>query len=106
MWASTGTKNPEYSRVKYVEPLIGPDTINTMPQETLEAYREEGQPAARLTEGLDEAHRVLDDLKALGLSLDEGAQRLEDEGITKFTGPFDSLMETLAKAREEALAKV
>jgi transaldolase len=106
LWASTGTKNPEYSRVKYVEPLIGPDTVNTMPQETLDAYREEGRPAARLTEGVDKAHRVLDDLKALGISLDEGTQRLEDEGITKFTGPFDSLMETLAKARDEAVAKV
>lgn len=106
LWASTGTKNPDYSRVKYVEPLIGQDTINTMPQDTLEAYREEGQPAARLTEGVDKAYRVLDDLKALGLSLDEGTQRLEDEGITKFTGPFDSLMDTLAKARDEAMAKV
>lgn len=106
LWASTGSKNPDYSRVKYIEPLVGPDTINTMPPDTLIAYREEGQPADRLEQGVEDAHGVLADLKALGLSLDEATQTLEDEGVEKFSEPFDSLLQTIAKARDEALAQV
>jgi len=106
LWASTGTKNPAYSDVKYVEPLIGPDTINTMPQETLDAYRDHGRPAARLEENVERAHEVLAQLGSLGISLDEATQRLEDEGVDKFVKPFDSLLETIGRAREEAVARV
>lgn len=97
LWASTGTKNPAYSDVKYVEPLIGPDTINTMPLETLEAYRDHGNPAPRLTEGLDRAASYLQRLPELGIDLNRVTQQLEDEGVEKFVKPYDSLMETLAQ---------
>jgi transaldolase len=105
LWASTSTKNPAFSDLKYVEPLIGPDTINTMPQETLDAYRDHGEPALRLGDGVPEAHTSLGHLAELGLNLDSLTQQLEDEGIEKFNKPFDLLMETLANAREAALAR-
>jgi transaldolase len=101
LWASTSTKNPAYPDVKYVEPLIGPDTVNTLPPETLEAYRDHGDPAPRLTEGVDRAAAVLARLPDLGLDLDQATQQLEDEGVEKFNKPFDSLMATLEGKRRE-----
>uniref|UniRef100_A0A7C3UXG7 Transaldolase n=1 Tax=Desulfobacca acetoxidans TaxID=60893 RepID=A0A7C3UXG7_9BACT len=103
LWASTSTKNPEYSDVKYVEPLIGPDTINTLPPETLEAYREHGDPAARLEEGADRAAAVLQRLAELHLDLNQITQQLEDEGIEKFIKPYDSLLKTLEAKRQALL---
>ena len=104
LWASTSTKNPAYPDVKYVEPLIGPDTVNTLPPETLEAYRDHGDPAPRLTEGADRAAGVLSRLAELGLDLDQATQQLENEGVEKFNQPFDSLMATLEDKRREVLA--
>jgi transaldolase len=101
LWASTSTKNPEYSDVKYVEPLIGPDTVNTVPMETLEAYRDHGDPAPRLEEGLDHAASILQRLPELGIDINQVTQQLEDEGIEKFNKPYDSLMDTLASKRRE-----
>jgi transaldolase len=97
LWASTGTKNPDYSDVKYVEALIGPETVNTAPLETVNAYRDHGEPEARLERDVEEAHRVLDRLAKLGIDIDKMTQRLEDEGVRKFNQPFDMLMETLAQ---------
>lgn len=105
LWASTGTKNPAYSDVKYVEPLIGPDTINTMPIETLDAYRDHGNPAPRLDEGLREAHRILRSLDGLGIDIDSVTQQLEDEGVEKFIKPYDQLMNTLKEKRSAMLAE-
>jgi transaldolase len=99
LWASTSTKNPEYSDIKYVEALIGPDTVNTMPMETLDAYRDHGDPAARLEQDLDNAYRNLDRLAELGLDMENIAGRLEDEGIEKFNTGYDSLMESIEKKR-------
>ena len=93
LWASTGTKNPEYSDVKYVEPLIGEDTVNTAPLETIAAYRDHGHPASRLEQGAYEARRVLERLAGLGIDLAAVTQQLEDEGVEKFSRPFDSLMQ-------------
>jgi len=104
LWASTGTKNPAYSDVKYVEPLIGPETVNTMPLETLQAYRDHGNPVTRLAEGLDNAHRVLQSLAELGISLDEATRQLEDEGVDKFIKPYDQLLSKLADKRAALLA--
>ncbi len=104
LWASTSTKNPAYPDIKYVEPLIGPDTVNTLPPETLEAYRDHGDPAPRLTEEVDRAAGVLSRLAELGLDLDQATQQLEDEGVEKFSQPFDSLMATLEAKRREVLA--
>jgi transaldolase len=96
LWASTSTKSPDESDVKYVEALIGPDTVNTAPLETLGAYRDHGDPKARLEQEVDEALRVLKRLPELGISLDKVTQQLEDEGVEKFNKPFDKLMQTLA----------
>jgi transaldolase len=95
LWASTGAKNPGYSDVKYVEALIGPDTVNTAPLATLNAYRDHGEPQARLERDIAEAARILERLPELGISIDTITQQLEDEGVEKFNKPFDKLMETL-----------
>jgi transaldolase len=97
LWASTGTKNPDYSDVKYVEALIGPDTVNTAPLETLNAYRDHGEPKARLEHHVKEAHWLLARLAELGIDIDKVTRQLEDEGVEKFNKPFDKLMETLAQ---------
>ena len=99
LWASTGTKNPAYSDVKYVEDLVGPDTVNTMPPETLRAYRDHGEPRVRLQEGAVEARRVLEQLAPAGIDLDQVTQRLEDEGVEKFIKPFDHLLETIEQVK-------
>jgi transaldolase len=103
LWASTGTKNPEYSDVKYVETLIGRQTINTIPLETINAYREHGKPASRLEEGIQEAYRVLETLPQAGLDLDALTQELEDEGVTKFSQAFEQLMAGLQEKRAVSL---
>ncbi len=105
LWASTSTKNPSYADVKYVEALIGPDTINTLPMETLNAYRDHGDPAARLEIDIDKARQVLKTLAELGINLQEKTQQLEDEGIEKFVKPFNKLETTLEEKRKEALAE-
>ncbi len=99
LWASTGSKNPDYSDVKYVEALIGPDTINTMPLETLAAYRDHGKPALRLESDPDEAMRVLKRLPETGIDLDKVTMQLENEGIEKFLKPYEKLMQTLERKK-------
>lgn len=99
LWASTGTKNRAYSDVKYIEPLIGPGTVNTVPLETLDAYRQHGNPEARLEQGIEDARKVVEDLLKLGIDIDLITQQLEDEGVEKFIKPFDQLMQTLEKER-------
>ncbi|MDP2660726.1 MAG: transaldolase [Dehalococcoidia bacterium] len=99
LWASTSTKNPKYSDVKYIEALIGPDTVNTAPIETLDAYRDHGEPKPRLEQGAGEARWVLERLPELGITIDKVTQQLEDQGVEKFNQPFDKLMETLKKPR-------
>jgi transaldolase len=106
LWASTSTKNPAYPDVKYVEPLIGPETINTMPFETLNAYRDHGHPAARLEEKVAEAYAVLDKLSEVGIDLEQVTQQLEDEGVQKFIQPFDRLLDTLEKERMAVLSEL
>ncbi|MDQ5767799.1 transaldolase [Thiothrix subterranea] len=97
LWASTSSKNPAFSDIKYVEALIGADTVNTLPMETLNAYRDHGKPQARLKQGIAEAHQVLAQLPALGIDLDQLTQQLEDEGVEKFNKPFDKLLTILAQ---------
>jgi transaldolase len=100
LWASTGAKNPAYSDLKYVEDLIGPETINTMPLKTLEAYRDHGRPALRLEEDLPEAYQTLTNLAELQLNLDDLTQQLETEGLQKFIESYDELLAALAKKFE------
>ncbi len=103
LWASTSTKDPSYSDVKYIETLIGPATINTIPMETLNAFREHGKPASRLEQGMAEASRTLDALQRAGVDLDAATQQLEDEGVTKFSQAFDQLMAALQQKRAASL---
>lgn len=105
LWASTSTKNPGYSDVKYVEALIGPETVNTLPQETLDAYRDHGRPEPRLEKSPQEARDILQHLAELDIDIDAVTQQLVDEGVEKFNKPYDSLMDTLRKARADALAE-
>jgi transaldolase len=97
LWASTSAKNPAFSDVKYVEALIGADTVNTLPMETLNAYRDHGEPQARLEQGVAEARQVLEQLPQFGIDLDQLTQQLEDEGVKKFNQPFDALLAALIK---------
>jgi len=97
LWASTGTKNPAFSDVKYIEALIGPNTVNTVPVETLDAYRDHGAPQSRLELETEQAQRLLESLPGLGIDLDRLTQQLEDEGIEKFNKPFDQLIAALKK---------
>jgi transaldolase len=95
LWASTSTKNPDYSDVKYIEALIGPDTINTVPLETIDAYRDHGDPKVRLEHDVANADWVLKQLPEVGINIDAVTQQLENEGVEKFIKPFDKLLETL-----------
>ena len=99
LWASTSNKNPAYKDLKYVEPLIGRDTINTMPIETVNAYRDHGQPVRRLEDGIQESYRVMEGLRQAGIDLDALTQQLEDEGVAKFNTAFDQLMTALDEKR-------
>jgi len=98
LWASTSAKNPQYSDVKYVEALIGRDTVDTAPVETLDAYRDHGEPQARIEQDVVTARSVLERLAGLGISIDKMTQQLEDEGVQKFSKAFDKLMEALETA--------
>ena len=98
LWASTSTKNPEYSDVKYVEPLIGPETVNTLPLETVDAYRDHGEPKLRIEDDLDHAREVLELLPRLDIDIDQVTAQLVDEGIEKFNQPYDKLMAKLEEA--------
>ena len=97
LWASTSSKNPDYSDVKYIESIIGPDTINTVPPATIDAYRDHGDPKSRLEQNIEEANWILQRLPELGISIDKVTQQLEDEGVGKFNEPFDKLMKALTK---------
>ena len=105
LWASTSTKNPAYSDLKYVEALIGSETIDTIPLETLAAYREHGKPAARLTNDAVKAAEILLRLGEVGIDLDMTTQQLEDEGVQKFVKAFDILMNTLKEKQSQTLRR-
>ena len=105
LWASTSTKNPEFSDVKYVEPLIGRDTINTLPLETIHLYRDHGNPAPSLEDNVEQAYQKLDQLGIAGLDLNFLTKQLEDEGVEKFEKAFETLMSALREKREAAVKK-
>ena len=96
LWASTGTKNPDYPDTLYVDALIGPDTVNTVPPKTLDAYRERGTASATLTEDLDGARKVLADADRLGLDLDGITKDLVTAGVASFSKSFDDLLGAIA----------
>jgi transketolase len=97
LWASTSTKNPAYRDVMYVEPLIGPHTVNTLPDETAAAFADHGRVAATLEAGVDEARLTMASLAALGIDFDQVAAQLENEGVQKFIDPYDALTRLLVE---------
>lgn len=105
LWASTSTKDPLYYDVIYVETLIGPNTINTLPDETINAFAEHGRIYENSIEhDVDDAHKTFEDLEKLGISIDFITQQLENDGIEKFIKPYDNLMKTFAAKRMEFLS--
>jgi transaldolase len=101
LWASTSTKNPEYRDVMYVEELIGPMTVNTMPEETIQAFQDHGKAALTLEQGIDEAEKVFADLAQAGIDYDDVTETLEREGVEKFADSFAELLEGIrAKSGE------
>ena len=99
LWASTGTKNKAYSDVLYVEELIGPDTVNTLPPATLDAFRDHGQPRASLESGVEEAREALASLRKLNIDLDAITETLQTQGVAAFAESYEQLLRTLEKKR-------
>jgi transaldolase/glucose-6-phosphate isomerase len=102
LWASTGTKNHAYSDVKYVEELVGPDTVNTMPPATMDAFRDHGKPRASLEEGVEEAREIVKRLAAAGIDLIEVGEELQKEGVESFAQSFEDLSAVI-KGRRAAI---
>lgn len=105
LWASTSTKNPAYSDILYVQELIGRHTVNTLPQQTLEAFLDHGQVSLTIEEGLDQARFTLETLEDIGISMDQVTQELEDEGVAAFAHSYASLLESIATKRRMLLAQ-
>jgi transaldolase / glucose-6-phosphate isomerase len=99
LWASTGTKNPNYSDVLYVESLIGPDTVNTLPPATFTAFRDHGKVRLTIEENLDEAKKTLADLDEAGIDLKQVCQKLQDDGVKAFADSFESLTQSITSKR-------
>ena len=103
LWASTSTKNPAYDDVKYVEPLIGPHTINTMPESTVQAFEDHGTVANTVGLGIDEAEQTMEKLARAGIDFDAITKQLLEEGVEKFVVPYDALLENLSQRRDALL---
>ena len=104
LWASTSTKNPAYRDVLYVEELIGPQTVNTMPEETIEAFQDHGNVAPTLTQGIDDAHEVFRRLVEAGVDYDDVTATLEREGVDKFAESFAELLDGIRAKSGELVA--
>jgi transaldolase/glucose-6-phosphate isomerase len=97
LWASTSTKNPNYRDVLYIEELIGPDTVNTVPPATLDAFRDHGKPRQSLTEDIDGARKTMDDLAAVGIVMKDATDKLTVDGVKLFADAFDTLLAAVEK---------
>ena len=105
LWASTSTKNPSYSDVMYVDELVGPHTVNTMPDATLVAYLDHGSPAVRIGEGLDRALMNVEQLEKLGISMDKVTSTLLEDGIKSFADSYDLLLANVDEKRAKLLVE-
>ncbi len=105
LWASTSTKNPAYPDTLYVDTLIGVDTVNTLPPETLDAFLDHGTVALTVENDMDETRAQLEKLSEIGISLDQATEELQQEGVDKFVAPFDSLLKTIATKRDHIRAE-
>ncbi len=104
LWASTSTKNPAYPDLLYVEPLIGPHTVNTMPPKTLDALRDHGRVARTVDQELDQAEATMAELARLGIDFQEVTDELEREGVQKFADSYHELLDAIGQRRKELLA--
>jgi transaldolase len=104
LWASTSTKNPAYPDTLYVDSLIGPDTVNTMPDATIDAFERRGTVACTIIRGVDQAHQVMDELAGVGVDMADVSRTLEEEGVASFAKSFDELMGALADKAAELTA--
>jgi transaldolase len=104
LWASTSTKNPAYRDVMYVEELIGPETVDTMPEETIDAFQDHGEAALTLERDLDEAKRIFGRIAEVGVDYDDVVDVLEREGVQKFTDSFTELLEGVGQKRGELVS--
>jgi transaldolase len=101
LWASTSTKNPDYPDTMYVDELIGPETVNTMPVETIEAFQDHGTVELTLERGLDEARALFEELARVGVDYDDVTDTLEREGVEKFSDSFEELLDGIRAKRSE-----
>jgi transaldolase len=101
LWGSTSTKNPVYSDVRYVEELIGPNTVNTMPHATLEAFMDHGEVALTLTQDVEAARATLSRLEAIGLNLTQMTDDLQAQGVAAFAASFDNLLQAIEEKRRQ-----
>jgi transaldolase len=104
LWASTGTKNPNYPDTVYVDQLIGPHTVNTLPPATVDSFIDHGRIAETLTDGVAEARKLIARLADLGIDLNAITQQLQDDGVEAFAKPFDALMQSIAAKRDRLMA--
>jgi len=105
LWASTGTKNPAYSDILYVDELIGPDCVNTMPEGTIAAFLDHGTVRRTVDDDVAGARSVIDQVERAGVSMDAVTRKLEVDGVKAFSDSFDSLIRTLAGSMEELGAR-
>ena len=105
LWGSTGTKNPKYSDIKYVEELIAPDSINTLPETTLDAFKNHGQAKITISDHLEGAERVFPELKSAGIEINDVTEQLEREGVKLFSDSFFTLLKEIAQKRDSFLLK-
>jgi transaldolase/glucose-6-phosphate isomerase len=105
LWGSTGTKNPKYSDIKYVEELIAADSINTLPETTLAAFKDHGQAKITISDHLEEAERVFPELKSVGIEIHDVTEQLEHEGVKLFSDSFFALLKEIAQKRDSFLLK-
>ena len=101
LWASTSTKNPAYRDVVYIEELIGPDTVNTIPPATIDAFRDHGKPRKSLTENVAAANQTMDDLAAAGISIKAATDKLTDDAVKLFAEAFDKLLAAVEKRTQQ-----
>jgi transaldolase len=105
LWGSSGTKNPKYSDIKYVEELIAPDSINTLPETTIKAFRDHGQVKITIHNDLEEAEKLFPEMKSMGIDIREVTEQLEKEGVQLFSDSFFALLKEIAKKRDLFLSR-
>ncbi|MDA8174267.1 MAG: transaldolase [Nitrospiraceae bacterium] len=105
LWASTSTKNPAYNDIKYVEELVAPDSVNTMPENTIKAFKDHGKVRVSIYDGMEGAQRIVDELKDAGVDMDYVTAELESEGVKLFSDSYFSVLEKIAQKRDSLLSR-